>query len=215
MAPLATPVHEVMPNDSCIHCARKHVSVAWAEALSAKSTGVMIGELELARRHTLLEYPSISESMACALVRMCARDIDGMLDILAKSADSLMDDDIQPTPGKAAANNALQMNPFLGELHLCAAWRLASEVGYMVPNRMMIIGDLALATENLVRFEYSISTHARNLRHRVQTTRAADFDTEWSATVSAIGKFMDSHLDEYRPLYLKPFSEYLGVSDGL
>lgn len=221
MAPIEDPPHEVLPGESCIYCACKHLSVAYTSALSGGDMSLCIGELELARRHTLKEFSDVAVHAASALYAyMQGTDgMDELMNALKLAAD--IADGANPEDKEDASTGSFvlesnpqkdTMNPYIGALHIYAAWRLASEIGYMIPNRAMIIGDLALAGEHLVRHDFSLETYLRNLRHRVQTRRSADLSADWLAPVHATVKLLDSHRDEYNLKYAQGLSEYLHIA---
>jgi len=212
--------HEVLPGESCIFCAEKHASVAYTELQAGASLSIIIGELELARRHTAAEFKNISDRIARVELRAALRDTGLHGDLLsALEAITEVADGEDPsirTEGDSYEFNSGQepaANPFIGEIHLCAAYRLAFEVGYMIPNRYMILGDLAMATEHLIRFDYQAGSRMRELRHRVQTTKASDLNIYWPYVVSNITKNITKNIDEYREDYAKPLAKYLGHPD--
>lgn len=70
--------HEVLPGESCIFCAEKHLSSAYVEVMrKGHLTGTLIGDLELARRHTVYEYPRVADKIAELLVLASSRMLDG------------------------------------------------------------------------------------------------------------------------------------------
>lgn len=217
--PIAEPAHAVLPGESCIYCACKHLSVAYTTALASGDPALCIGELELARRHTLKEFPEVAGKAAEALLGYMVKG-DGSTGLLAAvklAADiadaSSPDDNEDVSTGSFSLETPPQdpdvMNPYIGALHLYAAWRLASEIGYMIPNRAMIVGDLALAGEHLVRHDFGIETYLRNLRHRVQTRRSADLSGDWTATVHSTEELLAAHSEEFRLNYSGGFADYL------
>ena len=224
MKPLAEPVHEVKPGESCIYCACKHLSMAYSMALSGDDMALCAGELELARRHTLLEFPDIASAAASALVSYVQGNNDTAR--LAKAVELAVEtaDKSEPTDKEDVSTGSFTlesappadtMNPYIGAVHLYAAWRLASEIGYMIPNRAMIIGDLALAGEHLVRHDFSIETYLRNLRHRIQTRRSADLSKDWTATVSAVARLLAKNKTEYAAKYSEGLHAYLNFPLGV
>lgn len=221
LQPQAFP-HEVLPGESCIFCADKHLSTAYTQALSAWNIPVIVGELELARRHTHEEYPEECSKIAELEIAVLMRDRAGFAskvsDVLARVAGTVSYASSQadtPVDGQMFVLEQPKMdstNPFIGELHLYAAYRLASEVGYMMPNRQMIIGDLDLAREHLVRYDYGVNTQLRELRHRVQTTRAADLNIYWPYVCSVVAKIVEEKLGDYKDEYEDGLKDYLGIA---
>lgn len=102
-------------------------------------------------------------------------------------------------------------NLLLAQLHLCAAWRLATEIGYFMPNKGMIIGDIAAASEHLVRISYNGAERIRDLRHRVQTMRRTDIDPIWAETAEWLSRSISKELDRCRQLYAPGLRLYLGL----
>lgn len=213
--------HSVLPGESCIYCADKHVSTAYAMWCSGDALGAVIGELELARRHTILEFPTESRQIAEVILMVSARgktEIPASLEVLqdeisrtaasqADKADKARDGQVWNQPSRPHQS----VNILVGELHVCAAWRLASELGYMVPNRGMIIGDLSLAAEQLARYDYNLGIRLRDMRHRVQTTRAADLDRSWAETWEMTDAVVRRNLKEIKESQLKGFKDWLGL----
>ena len=219
-APKGVTAHEVLPGESCIFCAEKHTSVAYTLLLSGGDISAVIGELELARRHTSVEYKDISSALAEAEHAVCTRDtekaiqlIRAMLPDLESTAMST-DPDIsqRQVPLYANTKHIDTCNVLIGEVHLCAAYRLAFEVGYMVPNRQMIIGDLALAREHLARYDYGLNTQLRELRHRVQTTKAADVNIFWTYVCGSLDGLIRTRLAEFKTEYAPGLARWLGVA---
>jgi len=214
--------HAVIPGESCIFCAEKHVSLAYAAYMQSMQIGMVIGELELARRHTLAEFRNIAGDIArlekASMLREQTRVsalFTPLLETVAAEALSHDPADITDSKKMSVSYESIQepvMNPFLGEMHFCAAWRLAFEVGYMLPNRSMIIGDLALAREHLVRFNYDANNMLRDFRHRVQTRRAADLNTSWPQFASGLDYFIRSHMQEFSAEHANALDTYLGIS---
>lgn len=189
--------HEVLPSDSCIYCAFKHASTAKTELAAAGYLPLVIGELELARRHTALDYKEVAALAAEAELSALSPDKGKLADMVGSLCESIQtriaDDSsdsesvaVAPgggvftyTRGYRAVRRHYSTNPLKAGVHLCAAWRLATEIGYMGSNRAMIIGDLALAREHIIRFDIELSDHCRELRHRVETARCSDLDPYW------------------------------------
>lgn len=222
---VVTPVpelpHEVLPGESCIFCADKHVSTAYTMLLSGEPLYALTGELELARRHTAIEFQDVSHEIALLEYKALLHDEKGVRtsieDVVRKTAETALDND--PDARKEGEQYVIDSadeivhNPFIGALHYYAAWRLAFEVGYMMPNRSMIIGDLDLAREHLVRFDYGLNTVMRDLRHRVQTIRAADIHIYWPYTAQGIDKLLTANLPEYIERYSGGLGKRIGI-DG-
>jgi hypothetical protein len=60
------------------------------------------------------------------------------------------------------------------EKHLSTAYALACEVGYAVPNRQRIIGELTAATLHLWAEHRELAEKVRALRHIIQQRREAE-----------------------------------------
>lgn len=219
--PVVELPHEVLPGESCIFCADKHVSTAYTMLLSGEPLYTIIGELELARRHTLLEFSNVSENVAQVEYSALLNDeknVRGCLPMLVQLVSEVA---MQNDPDKRTEVNSYTLestdeivhNPYIGCLHFAAAWRLAFEVGYMMPNRSMIIGDLDLAREHFVRFDYGLNTVLRDLRHRVQTTRAADLNIYWPYTAYNIAKWINANMAEYKERYAPALAKRLNIKN--
>lgn len=207
--------HEVHPDESCIFCAAKHLGVALTETLAGGSRSLALGEIELARRHTILEYSGVAKALAGLELDICLRN-DRMLGARMKEAQSAVDAALNATAAAPQDNKRfgtlpalVDSCPFLGELHLCAAWRLAAEVGYMRKNKPMIIGDLALAREHLVRVMPDVPGVLRELRHRVQIAKSSDLDIYWPYIVGKVARFIDSKAGEWRGTYASGLAQWL------
>ena len=208
--PIQDAAHEVLPGESCIFCACKHISVAYSDALSDGPWSRIIGELELARRHTLAEFGMVAASAGSVLYHACLLEKDAVLELLPPLAEQALDAaDNAKKSNQLSTRQEPAMNPFMGFIHLFAAWRLASEIGYMPMNRAMIIGDLELAGEQLVRFGFDSYLYIRNLRHRVESTRAADFSEDWNAAVKAAMDLLQDNIKEYSSQYGAALGQYL------
>ena len=216
--------HEVLPGESCIFCAEKHLSSAYVEVMrKGHLTGTLIGDLELARRHTVYEYPRVADKIAELLVLASSRMLDGwtgrlqaVLDLATLTASGENPDISGEGEQYMLPKVTLQVaNPLIGELHLCAAYRLAFEVGYMMHNRHMIVGDLALAAEHFVKISAGVTSGIRELRHRVQTTRATDINKSWPLLVNTAGDIVEARLEDYRRSHLPGLRLYVGLPDAL
>lgn len=213
--------HEVLPNESCIFCADKHVSTAYTMLFSGEPLYSIVGELELARRHTLLEFSNVSENVAQVEYAAILNDEQTVRAVFPLLIQITAETALQNDPNKRTEVNSYTLeptdeivhNPFIGFLHFAAAWRLAFEVGYMMPNRSMIIGDLDLAREHLVRFDYGLNTVLRDLRHRVQTTRAADLNIYWPYTAHNIAKWINANMAEYKERYASALARRLNITN--
>lgn len=210
--------HEVRPGESCIFCAEKHLSLAHTRLCTTSALYPVIGELELARRHTLLEYADASKSIAEAEFLACIRDRRGLVAELPHALELVRNivetTDPERHVGKSmdtAKVPSVVVNPFVGEIHMHAAHRLAFEVGYMLENRAMIIGDLALAREYLVRFDHNLDAMTRELRHRVQTMRAADLNGDWQSACEAAARLVEKNLKDFKQRYSDGLRTYLGL----
>lgn len=221
-APVAASApHSVLPGESCIYCADKHVSTAYALALADDSVGAVIGELELARRHTALEYPKEAQAIAGTLYLASTRGKSAFLDRIGALQEEIGKAAMDAAPEAAVMKDGQlwdmpphphqSVNALVGELHVCAAWRLASELGYMVPNRAMIIGDLALAAEQLSRYDYDLGVRLRDMRHRVQTIRSADLDRSWAEAWERTDAIVRRNLKEFRETQAKGLRDWLGL----
>lgn len=217
--------HEVRPHESCIFCALKHVSSAYASLMTGPLTSNIIGDLELARRHTLKDYPEIARQLARMVFAACTRDVDYMRSNIQKVLDDIDETAMSTSPDGEQEDEPVATvvgdstdrhisdasNPFIGELHFMAAYRLAFEVGYMRPNKYMIIGDLALAQEHLVHHVYTAAKELRDLRHRVQLVQSTDTDTYWTDMATAVGTYVEGDLQEHVRMYSDGLRAYLGL----
>lgn len=212
--PMALP-HEVLPGESCIFCAQKHLSVAYTEAVAGSSLPVIAGELELARRHTLAEYKDIALDIASLeydwLTRTAVNfgrfsELLSAVDRRASETPETKDRVIDPDVMSVVVN---PHNPMIGELRLYSAYRLAFEVGYMMSNKAMIIGDLVFAREGLVKYDPMIQDMLRDLRHRIQNLRGSDISSEWPAVCGRVDKFISAHLPEYLGTYADGLRTFL------
>lgn len=198
--------HEVLPDDSCVFCALKHASTALAELAADGYLPLVVGELELARRHTRLEFGEQAEAAGRALLAALSPDRSGLPSMvhglcleLQKLADAggaaAESGGSEKSAGMFSYRRGYRVvrstpttNPLKAGVHLCAAWRLAAEVGYMGVNRAMIIGDLALAREHVVRFDIELSDRLRELRHRIQLARRSDLDRVWVDAIALLDR---------------------------
>jgi len=215
--------HSVLPGESCIFCAEKHVAVAATVPAVGAGVSTIIGELELARRHTVLEFPTVSESIAVLELQACLRGLDNLAKRLsdlyiAVSGVAAKNDPTQKAEDgmqtQLEASGAYGINPFIGEIHACAAYRLAYEIGYMLNNRYMIIGDLTLGAETIIRAYPEAAVDMRDLRHRVQTKRASDIDKLWPELCRNISSRIEESIDAYRNEYAAGLASYLGVANA-
>lgn len=212
-------LHEVLPGESCIFCACKHIATAYSSCMSAGPVPLQIGELELARRHALAEFGDVAQLVAQALAMALVGEREELASNIAKAFDAASaaaastDPDTRTTVQSYAAGSMMDApNPFIGALHLYAAYRLASEVGYMRLNKAMIVGDLALAREHLCRFDPSMQAKFRELRHRVQVTNAADINIYWPYVASVVHRKLEPMLKDDAELYEDGLRDYLGLS---
>lgn len=210
--------HRVHPDESCIFCAFKHASVAGTLLSSAGSMTAVIGELELARRHTLLEYGSIAGQLAQAELLCCLRQTPDAVKAVEKALESIQAEAEKADGSKEEdkprydfASTDSVCCPLVGEIHVGAAWRLAFEIGYIGLNRSMIIGDLALAQEHLVRFDPKIEPAIRELRHRVETTLASDLNIAWPSLAEKVSGLVEARLDDWAKTYSSDLRLYLGT----
>ena len=100
-------------------------------------------------------------------------------------------------------------NPFAGELRLSAAYRLSFELGYAIPNRMMILGDMALATEALSGIAYAQAMDIREYRHRVQTMRASDVNIYWPRIAGEVSAIIDARLESLMQEHWDSYLAYI------
>lgn len=216
-------VHEVLPGQSCVFCGEKHAACAYTILTTGGNSSSALGELELSRRHLVSEYRTLSPLIAKAEYTLASGDRNTASKELSEALPKLAETALNTDPDASSETNELTptyinettsavTNPFVGRIHLCAAYRLAFEVGYMVPNRSMIIGDLALAREHLTRFDIGIGNLMRELRHRVQTIKAADLNIYWpyvcDKALEAIEKI------ENRDEYLPALHKWLGLAES-
>lgn len=181
--------YDTLPTEACLLCADKHIGMACAEAFTASDPCVVLGELELARRH-LVAIPGDAGRLAAETLFASAAAADGwrsMLDRLSCRVAELL----EAAPGRDTGRGALAdvavlrlqdtSNQLVGVVRLGAACRMARELGYMPKNRSVIVGDLVAAAEHLVRHDSDLATMIRNLRHDVQSAPRADLSADWLA----------------------------------
>ena len=182
--------HGVLPGESCIFCAGKHLAIAYGMLTTTSSAKPMIfGELECARRHLLTEYKEEANKVADLMALLLSSDtsfnqrLEDVLNSVLKKAE---ESDPGEKQGETTALPATVYNPLVGLAHLCCAYRLAREIGYALPNKGMIIGSLALAGENLNRTIGSVTEDIRNIRHTIQTTRTSYMSEDWQELCTAV-----------------------------
>ena len=190
--------------------------------MAAWNIPTIAGELELARRHTYVEFKDECAALSKLEFAVLTRDrayfcknVGACLDSIGATVSArLASTEESKETGKFEITEIFPdaSNPLIGELHLYAAYRLAQEVGYMLPNRSMIIGDLALAREHLARTDYALGTRLRELRHRVQTTRAADLNIYWPYVCDAVARMLDDDAENMIEPYVDGLRDYLGVA---
>lgn len=181
------PQYVTAPTEVCLLCADKHVSVAYEEAMLSARPWLVLGELELARRH-LAGLEDALSVQAAETVYGSAAAAAGWRDLISGLSDAvcarLLTAEGQ-AENKASAGFSTGQQPadvnnqLLGVIHLGAACRMARELGYMPKNRAMIIGDLVAAAEHLVRHDNTLGSRIRELRHSVQTANRADLSSQW------------------------------------
>lgn len=198
--------HAVQPDESCIFCAYKHVSTAYAllasMGLHSISRQRIIGELELARRHTQLEYKTEHGLILNVLLKTLFRE--PMTVALEKALDTIHTAvDIELKEAKTTnvtASNVLRLpntvSPFMGELHFSAAWELAQECGYAKHNRSMIVGDLVLAQQNWTGWTTQLDIPLRDIRHAIQRSEEGSLKMQWSETALLCDQLISNSLTE-------------------
>ena len=210
----AAGLHSILPGESCAYCASKHIGIAVASLAASPSRPLLLGELELARRHSLLEFPDLAETLVDTMSMVSSRRDDGLAKSLhhaAAVADAIISSQT-PSEGHTESyrmSDAPPGNPFVGELHLCAAYRLSFELGYAIPNRPMILGDMALATEALSGIAYAQAMDIREYRHRVQTMRASDVNIYWPRIAGEVSAIIDARLESLLQEHWDPYLAYI------
>lgn len=210
--------HRVHPDESCIFCALKHVSTAHTLMSASSSVVAVIGELELARRHTLLEFSGEARLLGQAELALCLKDtalatrhMEAAWSAVQARSENVDGSSEQDNPRFGDTVDMAVPCPLVGEIHVGAAWRLATEIGYMGLNKSMIIGDLALAQVHLVRFDPRLEPFIRDLRHRIETTLASDLSVDWPALAGMVSRLVDSNLEKWSTDYSGGLRLYLGL----
>lgn len=176
---------------------------------------LMLGEIELARRHTRLEYPEVASLLAQLEYDIAIRNNSELKNDFDKAIFSVTN--ALSTAQESSDTKRSQLVdipikcPFAGEIYICSAWRLASEIGYMGLNRAMIIGDLALAREQLVRFDKDLDNLSRELRHFVQNSPGAALTDKWRALTQRAAKVIESNLSTFIANYTQDLSTWLAT----
>lgn len=214
--------HVIKPGESCMFCAEKHVSVAYAVMLAERirpyTRQAIIGELECARRHTFLEYGSECATITAALRAFVLRRDDAG-EILTEAQKVLNQTVTRIEAGEDTAGSQLyvpqdgltyEAHPLIGELFFCSAFRLAFECGYESVNRSMIVGDLSLAQVHLYRYNYNFAERIRDIRHRVQRSEFTSLAKDWVILAQNMDVAITPNIDKITEKYGSDLSWYLG-----
>ena len=188
--------HTILPSQSCIYCAEKHVANALA-LLSRYGTRAgyrlaALGELDAARRHAQLEFTDVASAIKGVeqpLLESYAYDPES-LKTLAETVQlelSKHDDGMDtvgtsrpPTPAEELmVLSRPSRHPLAGLLLVACAWRLALEVGYEDANRMYVLGDLSEAQTQLLSCDQTLTEEVRDLRHSIQNHDKEGLDDRW------------------------------------
>lgn len=219
---VTTLPHEILPGASCIFCAEKHVSIAHNIAVTAGiypgSRQMIIGELELARRHTFVEYASQNASIRDAERQALLRNDTELLSWLTAASESVSEramlvengnDTSSPATYKLNTQHPDHIHPLIGEMYFCAAWRLAFECGYERPNRQMIIGDLSMAQVHLYKFSYEIAEKLRDIRHKVQRSEQKLISDDWIVVAQNLDVLITPKITDIKAEYGEDLAWYL------
>lgn len=217
--------HNILPGESCIFCAEKHIATAFSALIShgirAITRQLMIGELECARRHTFMEYPDMAVTIAKAMESLVLRapnedafklidDTRAMVSDLAEKTTN-GEDVTTADPYQANTSYVTSINPLVGEIYMATAWRLAHECGYSKPNRSVIIGDIAMAQVHLFRFNYEIAERLRDIRHRIQRTEGQHITGDWNILAQNLDVAITPAINDIKETYGADLSGYLTV----
>lgn len=203
--------HSILPGESCIFCAEKHIAMAFATICNTsvnKAYGrhLLMGELELARRHTVIAYTDIAASIkTCidlAYLRKPDEDILSALKLLTEDVAVITAAQKDGLDTSGTTDRYVEPPPTggpsvrVGELFVCAAWRLAEECGYEDINRPMIIGNIAAAQWHLYKTHRGIAEKLRDIRHIIQRAETPDPVTDWNAVLISIDRVTQTYNGE-------------------
>lgn len=217
--------HSVTPGESCAFCAEKHFSIAYTNLVNRKLQPqirqLAIGELECARRHLFVEYgvqaALVSEIIKLLLLRAPIEDIHPKLLEACTSINELVtsieagNDTSSTVEYSSFTQPPAEINPLIGELHFCAAWRLAMECGYEKLNRTTIIGDLTMAQVHLYQFNMKAAQAIRNIRHLIQRSEYRAAKKEWTMLAYNIDTYITPDISNIRKHYGEDFSWFLSL----
>lgn len=224
-APKANNIpHGILPGESCIFCAEKHVAAALTNAtargIHAGIRQLLIGELECARRHTIIAYQPVSTLITQTMLALASRETDEIVLILLQRATSEIQSittaikdgrDVTGVPKVAQPTIVTQgasLHPLIGEIHFCAAWRLAFECGYTALNRYMIIGDLSEAQVHFHPDFYDFSNLVRAMRHKVQRSEQHLIGADWTVLSYNLDVYIKQKFEHIKTKYGTDISWY-------
>lgn len=224
-AKAVTLPHSILPGESCIFCAEKHIATAFSVLISHGirqiTRQLMIGELECARRHTFVEYPDMAAAISKAILSLSLRDpneqsfeyIDAAREMVSDLAGATEngEDVTSADPYEANTTYVTEINPLVGELYFATAWRLAHECGYLRPNRSTIIGDIAMAQIHLYKYTYEFAERLRDIRHKIQRTESQLITGEWNILAQNIDTIITPAITDIKNVYGEDLSGYLTV----
>lgn len=217
--------HSIIPGQSCIFCAEKHIATAFSALIShgirSITRQLMIGEFECARRHTFMEYPDVAVAISKAIISLSLResnetsyalidDARAMISTMAEQTEN-GEDVTSAEPYEANTAYVTNINPLVGEIYFCAAWRLAHECGYMRPNRSTIVGDLAMAQVHMYRTFYTFTERLRDIRHKVQRTEQQLITGDWNVMAQNLDVLITPSINDIKNTYGDDLSGYLTV----
>ena len=196
-------LHTILPTQSCIFCAEKHI----ANAISLLSrygvrTGyrlAALGEFEAARRHTQLEYKDVATAIATIEKKLLissiytTEDLEALTHVLNTAlANTNNGVDTTGATSYLTVNESIfgienvSKHPLVGILLVACAWRLAIEVGYEKANRLYLIGDLAEAQVQIMGIDLTLSQDVRQLRHDIQVRNMTNINNQWASVINKL-----------------------------
>lgn len=217
--------HTVKPGESCAFCAEKHISTAYVNTVNhnivPQRRQLIIGELECARRHLFIDYNDqaklVSDALAAVLLR---KPDDEIRQLIATACTAVTDLATKIDNGEDNSTTLLynsftkapaDINPLIGELHFCTAWRSAMEIGYESINRSTVIGDLTMAQVHLHEFNRVAAVTLRNIRHLVQRYEYEEAIKEWMLLAYNMDVYITPDISNIKDTYGEDLSWYLSL----
>lgn len=185
----AASPHTVVPGDTCIFCAEKHLgaaeaAIALSSSLQDGTRQLTVGELVCAYHHLAAGYPEEGRQVDSLVERILSRlpftieDIRKIRERVSELAEEAGEEDV--LPGKLDGSFRITgESPTDGERLFCFSWRLAEECGYWKANKGVILGCLSLAQPKFQKICPEAEALCREIRHAVQLRSARQKDTRW------------------------------------